>query len=77
VVRAPSSGETDTRVRLASRVLVTWVELVAVGFAGAVFGEVASGPPQLIGYLLTVLALVGVFMYNVDRLIVERVSDAG
>ncbi|MFD1597734.1 hypothetical protein [Halobellus rarus] len=70
-----SSTETDTRVRLASRIIVTWVELVAVGFAGALFGEVVSGPPQLIGYLLTVLALVGVFMYNVDRLVVDRIPD--
>jgi hypothetical protein len=75
-VSGPVSGVgSDTRVRLASRILITWVELVAVGFAGALFGEFVSGPPQLIGYLLTVLALVGVLLYNVDRLVLGRVTD--
>lgn len=62
MVSTPSSVGPDTRVRLASRMLVTWVELVVVGFAGALFGGAASGPPQLIDYLPTMLALVGVFI---------------
>jgi uncharacterized membrane protein len=61
--------------RLTSRIFVTWVELVAVGFLGAVLGGFASGPPQLVVYLATVLALVAVFMYNVDRLVKTRIQD--
>jgi hypothetical protein len=62
--------------RLSSRIFVTWVELVAVGFVGAVVGGVASGPPQLVAYLATVLALVAVFMYNVDVLVRGRLEEA-
>jgi len=61
---------------LLSRVLVTWAELVVVGFAGAVAGGAASGPPQLVVYFATVLAAVAVFMFNVDRLVAARVRGA-
>ncbi|ELZ47906.1 hypothetical protein C464_08290 [Halorubrum coriense DSM 10284] len=61
---------------LLSRVLVTWAELVVVGFVGAVAGGAASGPPQLVVYFTTVLAAVGVFMFNVDRLVAARVREA-
>ena len=54
---------------LLSRVLVTWAELVAVGFGGAVAGGAASGPPQPVVYFATGLAAVAVFMFNVDRLV--------
>jgi len=62
--------------RLLSRVLVTWVELTVVGFAGAAVGGLTSGPPQLVGYFATVLGLVAVFMYNVDQHITERLANA-
>lgn len=61
---------------LLSRVLVTWAELLVVGFAGAALGGAASGPPQLIVYLATILASVAVVMYNVDRLVAARIRGA-
>jgi hypothetical protein len=60
---------------LLSRVLITWVEVIAVGFAGAALGTAASGPPQLVVYLATVLASVGALLYNVDKLIQARLAD--
>ncbi len=59
---------------LFSRIVVTWVEVIAVGFLGAALGGVASGPPQLIVYLATVLASVGALLYNVDKLIQRRLA---
>lgn len=59
---------------LLSRIVVTWVEVIAVGFLGAALGGVASGPPQLIVYLATVLASVGALLYNVDKLIQRRLA---
>lgn len=61
---------------LISRVLVTWAELLVVGFVGAVLGGAASGPPQLIVYFATILASVAVVMYNVDRLVTVRIRGA-
>jgi len=61
---------------LLSRVLVTWAELLVVGFAGAVLGGAASGPPQLVVYFATILASVAVVMYNVDRLVAARIRGA-
>ncbi|MEF8829083.1 MAG: hypothetical protein V5A49_08605 [Haloarcula sp.] len=60
---------------LLSRIVVTWVEVIAVGFAGAALGGAVSGPPQLIVYLATVLASVGALLYNVDKLIQRRVAE--
>ena len=60
---------------LLSRIFVTWVEVIAVGFAGAALGGAASGPPQLIVYLATVLASVGALLYNVDKLIQRRLAE--
>jgi len=62
--------------RLLSRVLITWAELLVVGFAGAALGGAASGPPQLIVYLGTILASVAVLLYNVDRLVTTRIRGA-
>ncbi len=62
--------------RLLSRVLTTWAELVVVGFVGAALGGVASGPPQLVVYLGTILASVAVLLYNVDRLVTTRMGGA-
>ncbi|MFC6784446.1 hypothetical protein ACFQFH_02685 [Halobaculum halobium] len=58
---------------LLSRVLITWAELLVVGFVGAALGGAASGPPQLIVYLATILGSVAVVMYNVDRLVAARI----
>jgi hypothetical protein len=72
---APTQTSTE-RTRLLSRVLITWAELLAVGFAGAALGGAASGPPQLIVYFATILASVAVVMYNVDQLVVARIQGA-
>ncbi|EMA11276.1 hypothetical protein BDK61_4594 [Haloarcula quadrata] len=61
---------------LLSRVFVTWVEVIVVGFAGAALGGAASGPPQLIVYLATVLASVGALLYNVDKLVQQRIAES-
>jgi len=66
-------GASPVGTLLLSRVLITWAELLVVGFAGAALGGAASGPPQLIVYLATILASVAVVMYNVDRLVAARI----
>ena len=71
-----ASGVPRADTRLLSRVLTTWAELVVVGFVGAALGGAASGPPQLIVYLATILASVAVLLYNVDRLVATRIVDA-
>lgn len=65
----------DGRTWLVSRILVTWVELVVVGFGGTALGGAVSGPPGLIVYLATVLLSVGVLLYNVDQLVQQRLAD--
>jgi hypothetical protein len=62
---------------LVSRILVTWVELVVVGFGGTALGGAVSGPPELIIYFATVLVSVGVLLYNVDQLIQQRIDTRG
>ena len=69
-------GRSPIGTLLLSRVLITWAELLVVGFGGAVAGGAASGPPQLVVYFATILAAVAVFMYNVDRLVAARVREA-
>jgi len=70
-------AEDDTsQTWLLSRIFVTWVEVIAVGFVGAALGGATSGPPQLIVYLATVLASVGALLYNVDKLIQRRLAAA-
>ncbi len=59
---------------LVSRVAVTWVELLLVGFSGAVVGGATSGPPTFVVYLATTLLSVGVLLYNVDRLVRDRLA---
>jgi hypothetical protein len=69
------AGDSHTdRTRLVSRIVVTWVELVVVGFAGTALGGAASGPPQLVVYLGTTLLSVGVLLFNVDRLVASRLT---
>jgi hypothetical protein len=70
----PRQSEPAT-TRLASRVFLTWAELVAVGFLGAVLGGTTSGPPRLVVYLATVLGLVAVSMHNVDKLVTSRLKE--
>jgi len=64
-----------SETRLLSRIFLTWVEVITVGFVGAALGGAVSGPPQLIVYLATVLASVGALLYNVDRLIQGRLAE--
>ena len=59
---------------LVSRTLVTWAELVVVGFGGTALGGTVSGPPELLVYFATVLVSVGVLLYNVDQLIQQRLA---
>lgn len=68
-----SDGITETW--LLSRIFVTWGAVIAVGFIGAALGGTTSGPPQLIVYLVTVLASVGALLYNVDKLIQRRLDE--
>ncbi|WP_254832573.1 hypothetical protein [Haloglomus salinum] len=67
-------GNAD-RSLLLSRIIVTWVGLLAVGGVGTALGSVANGPPQLIVYLATMLASVAVLLYNVDRLVTARLAS--
>lgn len=69
---SPDDAGGGASSRLLSRILVTWGEIIVVGFAGAAVGGVTSGPPQLVVYLATTLLSVGVLLYNVDRLIDTR-----
>ena len=67
-------GEAGSSTLLASRVFVTWVELVVVGFGGTALAGAVSGPPELIIYFATTLVTVAVLLYNVDQLIQQRLS---
>ena len=69
------ASDEATETWLLSRIFVTWVEVIAVGFVGAALGGATSGPPQLIVYLATVLASVGALLYNVDKLIQRRIAE--
>jgi hypothetical protein len=68
----PTSDAVDEPLLL-SRIALTWVELVVVGFTGAALGTATSGPPEFVVYLATTLATVAVLLYNVDRLIRDRI----
>lgn len=74
---ATAGRSTAPSPRLLSRTLVTWVELVVVGFAGTALGGSVSGPPRFVVYLATTLLSVAVLVYNVDRLVRARVEHAG
>ncbi|WP_340097904.1 hypothetical protein [Salinibaculum salinum] len=65
-----TDGQASTQ--LLSRILLTWGEIMLVGFAGAALGGATSGPPQLVVYLATTLLSVAVLLYNVDKLIQAR-----
>ncbi|MFC7042409.1 hypothetical protein [Halonotius sp. GCM10025705] len=68
-------GEGDSSTLLASRVFVTWVELVVVGFGGTALAGAVSGPPELIVYFATTLVTVAVLLYNIDQLIQQRLGE--
>lgn len=55
--------------QLASRVLVTWIELTLVGITGGLLGGTVGGPPGFIVYLLTTLSAIGIIFHNVNELI--------
>ncbi|WP_251343467.1 hypothetical protein [Haloplanus halophilus] len=55
--------------RLASRILVTWLELTVVGITGGVIGGSLGGPPGFVVYLVTTLLSVAVLLHNVNRLV--------
>lgn len=61
---------------LASRVLVTWIELTVVGITGGLLGAAVGGPPGFIIYLSTTLLTVGIIFYNVNELVREWVQDS-
>lgn len=69
-------GEASPNPRLGSRILVTWVELTAVGITGGILGDVVGGPPGFIVYLLTTLVTIGILFYNVNALVVWWVRAA-
>ncbi|MFB6096901.1 MAG: hypothetical protein ABEJ74_05900 [Haloferacaceae archaeon] len=51
---------------LASRIVVTWAELTALGLAGGVVGAALGGPLRYLTYLVVSLLSVGILFYNVD-----------
>lgn len=63
--------------KLLSRVLVTWLELTAVGLAGGMVGTAVGGLPGFLVFLATSLASVGVLLYNVNALVERRLRAAG
>lgn len=65
------------RPLLLSRVLVTWLELTVVGFVGIALSGATTGPPRLVVYLATTLLSVGVLLFNVDRLVRDRLAADG
>ena len=69
-------GVTGPSTLLASRIFVTWVELVVVGFGGTALAGAVSGPPELIIYFATTLVTVAVLLYNIDQLIQQQVANA-
>ncbi|WP_318571035.1 hypothetical protein [Salinigranum marinum] len=74
-----SSGTTTAsrgRTRLLSRIVVTWVELTLVGFAGAALAGSTSGPPQFVVFFATTLLTVAVLFYNLDRHVGARLAAA-
>lgn len=70
------SGESGRSSMLASRVLVTWAELTAVGIAGGFVGGALGGALQYLTYLVVTLLSVGVLFYNVDAHLTARLAEA-
>ncbi len=59
---------------LASRIVVTWVELTLGGLVGGILGTSLGGPPGLIIYFITTLVSVGIVFYNVNQLIQQWIE---
>ncbi|WP_205738774.1 hypothetical protein [Halonotius aquaticus] len=68
-------GEAGSSTLLASRIFVTWIELVVVGFGGTALAGIVSGPPELLLYFATTLVTVAVLLYNIDQLIQQRLGE--
>lgn len=83
--RDVSNGERSTPVhtpepQLASRVLVTWIEITVVGITGGLLGGTVGGPLGFIVYLITTLITLGIIFHNVNELIkawVRRTDHTG
>ncbi|SHL59153.1 hypothetical protein SAMN05444342_4187 [Haladaptatus paucihalophilus DX253] len=69
-----SQSHSKTKPQLASRIVVTWVELTLVGLVGGIIGTSIGGPPGLIVYFITTLASVGIVFYNVNQLIQQWIA---
>jgi hypothetical protein len=67
--RQAHSKAGQSRPRLGSRILLTWLELTVFGITGGILGTLVGGPPGFIVYLATSLATVGIIFYNVNELI--------
>jgi hypothetical protein len=73
----PTDSPTARRdPRLLSRILVTWIELTAVGVTGGVIGNTVGGPPGFVVYLATTLISIGIIFYNVNELIERHLARA-
>lgn len=70
-----TSTYSDSKTRLLSRIVVTWIELTVVGLGGGVIGTSIGGPPGLIIYFSTTLVSVGVLFYNVNELIKQWIAS--
>lgn len=75
--RPDASAGAPAEPRLASRVLVTWIELTAVGITGGLLGAGIGGPPGFVVYLATTLVSVAVIFHNVNELVKAWVQQAG
>lgn len=65
---------TQAQPHLASRIIITWVELTLGGLVGGILGTSLGGPPGLIIYFITTLVSVGVVFYNVNQLIQQWIE---
>lgn len=70
----PDGPNGSPNPRLASRVLVTWIELTLVGLLGGLVADGVGGPPGFIVYLCTTLLAVGVLFYNVDAFVDRKLT---
>ncbi len=67
---AHGPGELDASPpQLGSRILLTWIELTAVGIVGGFLGATVGGPPGFVIYLATSLLTVGIIFHNVNELV--------
>ncbi len=67
-------AESSTPPKLGSRIVVTWVELTALGLAGGMLGTTVGGPPALVVYFATTLLSVAILLYNVNELVQRSIA---